>query len=215
MAFGVLFTSQLDYSWWVAPVMGIVIFAGAGQILAVSLLAAKAELMAVFIAMLALNSRHVFYGLSLLGHFSGAGWRKLYLVFGLTDETYSLLTSRHRSSDREEEQRTDALITLFNQAYWVLGCGLGAWLGSTVKFDSTGIEFALVALFLVLAIEQYRAIRRQLPFWVGAAGAGLAVTLLPQAHQLIGAILVATLALLINYRLTTTRRLETGDRPHG
>lgn len=219
MAFGVLFTSQLDYHWWIAPLMGVVIFAGAGQILAVSLLAAQAELMAVFIAMLALNSRHVFYGLSLLKQFSGAGWRKLYLIFGLTDETYSLLTSRVRSQDHEQEQRADLLITLFNQIYWVLGCGLGAWLGSAVKFDSTGIEFALVALFLVLAIEQYAAIRKQLPFWVGAAAAAIAVTLLPPAHQLIGAILLATLALLINYRVTRQTRPQTNtkarDTHHG
>lgn len=202
MAFGVLFTTQLEYAWWVAPLMGIIIFAGAAQILAVSLLAAHAALLDVFIAMLVLNSRHLFYGLSLLGQFAGAGWRKLYLIFGLTDETYSLLTSRPRGNDRAREQRIDLHITAWNQSYWVTGCALGAWLGTTVTFDSTGIEFALVALFIVLTIEQYKTLGHQLPLWLGAAGAGLAMMLLPQAQQLLGAIVMVTMALLVNYRLT-------------
>ncbi|MDX1635279.1 MAG: AzlC family ABC transporter permease [Marinobacter sp.] len=202
MAFGVLFTAQLDYSWWVAPLMAVTIFAGAAQILAVGLLASEADLVAVFVAMLVLNSRHLFYGLSLLGRFSGAGWRKLYLIFGLTDETYSLLTSRSRGPDAAAEQRVDFLITLFNQSYWIVGCALGAWLGSRIQFNSTGIEFALVALFIVLAIEQYKALGQMLPLWLGAAGAGIAVAVLPASHQLLGAIVLVAAALLASYRLS-------------
>lgn len=200
MAFGVLFTAQLDYAWWYAPVMGITIFAGAGQILAVSLIAAGTGLLEVFIAMFVLNARHLFYGLSLLGQFRGAGWRKLYLIFGLTDETYSLLTSRPRPGNREDEQRNDFLITLMNQGYWVTGCALGALLGDNVTFDSTGIEFALVALFIVLTIEQYKGLGEPFPIWAGAASAAIAVALLPTAHQLIGAVVLATTALLVQYR---------------
>lgn len=200
MAFGVLFTAQLDYAWWYAPVMGITIFAGAGQILAVSLIAAQAGLLEVFVAMFVLNARHLFYGLSLLGQFREAGWRKAYLIFGLTDETYSLLTSRPRPGSREDEQRNDFRITALNQCYWVAGCALGAVLGDNVVFDSTGIEFALVALFIVLTIEQYKVLGRQFPLWTGALAAAIAVALLPAAHQLIGAVVLATLALLVQYQ---------------
>ncbi len=199
MAFGVLFVAQLDYAWWIAPLMGLVIYAGAGQILAIGLLAAHAGLLEVFVAMTVLNARHLFYGLSLLGQFRGAGWRKLYLIFGLTDETYSLLTSRNRSGSRTEEQRTDFLITLYNQIYWVIGCAAGAWLGNALTFDSTGMEFALIALFIVLAIEQYKALGEQRPLWLGALSAGAAMLLLPPAHQLIGAIILVTGALLLHY----------------
>ncbi|WP_207308848.1 AzlC family ABC transporter permease [Marinobacter salicampi] len=215
MAFGVLFTAQLDYGWWVAPLMGIVIFAGAAQILAVGLLATHADLLAVFTAMLVLNSRHLFYGLSLLNQFAGAGWRKLYLIFGLTDETYSLLTSRPRGSDFKAEQSVDLRITFYNQCYWVVGCALGAGLGSTIEFDSTGIEFALVALFIVLMIEQYKALQQQLPLWIGASSAGIAVAALPAANQLIGAIILATGVLLINYRFTYQHHSEAKGRGHG
>lgn len=211
MAFGVLFTTQLDYAWWAAPLMGLVIYAGAGQILAVSLLAASAGLLEVFIAMFVLNARHLFYGLSLLGQFRNAGWRKLYLIFGLTDETYSLLTSRPRSKNATHELDVDVRITAFNQVYWVIGCILGALLGRNVAFDSTGIEFALVALFIVLTIEQLKALGDAFPVWAGAAAAGIAMLLLPQAHQLIGAIAIVTTVLLLQYRNLRAKINVEGD----
>ncbi|GHD47364.1 4-azaleucine resistance probable transporter AzlC [Marinobacter persicus] len=199
-AFGVLFATQLDYAWWIAPLMGLVIYAGAGQILAVSLLAANAGLLEVAVAMFVLNARHLFYGLSLLGQFQGAGWRKAYLIFGLTDETYSLLTSRPRTGNKANEQQLDFRITAFNQLYWVVGCALGGLLGEMVAFNSTGIEFALVALFIVLTIEQFKALGDSFPIWSGALAAGLAMLLVPPAHQLIAGIAIVTLVLLLHYR---------------
>ncbi|WP_310695856.1 AzlC family ABC transporter permease [Marinospirillum sp.] len=199
MAFGVVFSTQLDYAWWFAPLMGVLVYAGAGQLLAVSLLLTHTGLLEVFIAMLVLNARHLFYGLSLLDAFQGAGWRKPYLIFGLTDETYSLLTSRARTSNKAQEQKTDFLITLFNQSYWVLGCALGAWLGHTLIFDATGIEFALVALFIVLCIEQYKALQSHFVIWAGVAAALLAVLVFPQSQQLLVAIFLVCVALLWQY----------------
>jgi 4-azaleucine resistance transporter AzlC len=207
MAFGVLFTTQLDYAWWVAPLMGLVIYAGSGQILAVSLLAASAGLLEVAVAMFVLNARHLFYGLSLLGQFRGAGRRKGYLIFGLTDETYSLLTSRPRTSDRQHEQAVDFRITLFNQLYWIAGCALGALLGELVAFDSTGIEFALT-------IEQYRALGETFPLWAGALSAGLAMLLVPPAHQLIAAITLVTTAHLLHY-WKHHKRTKSSEVSHG
>lgn len=214
MAFGVLFVTQLDYPWWGATLMSLTVFAGAAQLLSVGLLAAGAGLLEVFVAMFVINARHLFYGLSLLGRFRGAGWRKLYLIFGLTDETYSLLTSRPRTEDRKQEQKNDFRITLFNQGYWVIGSTLGAWLGRAVQFDSTGIEFALVALFIVLTIEQYKVLGQSLPIWIGAAAAGLCLAVLPEDQQLIGAVILTTATLLVSYRFH--KRGNVGmEQPHG
>lgn len=210
MAFGVLFATQLDHAWWIAPLTGLLIYAGAGQILAVSLLASHAGLLEVFVAMFVLNARHLFYGLSLLGRFRGAGWRKAYLIFGLTDETYSLLTSRPQGEDRTAEQALDFRITALNQIYWIIGCALGALLGDSLSFDSRGIEFALVALFIVLTIEQFKALGESFPIWIGALAAAIAIALLPPAQQLIGAIVIATTALLLQYR--HLRLVTTGER---
>jgi len=198
-SFGVLFSTQLDYSWWIAPLMGVVIYAGSGQLLAVSLLVAFTGLTQVFIAMLLLNARHIFYGLSLLEAFKGAGWRKPYLIFGLTDETYSLLTSRARSKDKSKEQQIDFLITLFNQGYWIAGCASGAWLGRTLTFDARGIEFALVALFIVLCIEQFKVLQSGFPIWMGFASGLLAVFIFPASQQLLIAMLLICIALFWQY----------------
>jgi len=198
-SFGVLFSTQLDYAWWIAPLMGVIVYAGSGQLLAVTLLVTFTGLTQVFIAMLLLNARHVFYGLSLLEAFKGAGWRKPYLIFGLTDETYSLLTSRARSEDKNREQQIDFLITLFNQGYWIAGCGLGAWLGRTLSFDATGIEFALIALFIVLCIEQYKALQSSFPIWLGFAAGLLSLLLFPASQQLLIAMLLICIVLFWQY----------------
>ncbi|MFD2231135.1 AzlC family ABC transporter permease [Alkalimarinus sediminis] len=94
MAFGLLLADQ-GYAWYWATIMGVVIFAGAAQFMAIGLLAASAGLFEVAMTTLLLNSRHIFYGLSLIHHLKAKGWHKLYIIFGLTDETYSLLTAHH------------------------------------------------------------------------------------------------------------------------
>lgn len=199
MAYGVVFTSQLDFPWWVAPLMSVLVYAGAAQLLAISLLLAMTHLLEVFLAVLVLNARHIFYGLSLLDHFRGSGWRKPYLIFGLTDETYVLLTSRPRTADRATEQRLDFTITAFNHSYWVLGSALGAWLGAYWMPQIQGIEFVLVALFIVLCIEQYHALPSHFAIWAGATAGLIAVVWFPEAQQLLMAVLLVGLALLWQY----------------
>lgn len=205
ISFGVLFSTQLDYSWLIAPLMGVLIYAGSGQLLAVSLLVSMAGLVEVFVAMFLLNARHIFYGLSLLKAFEGAGLKKFYLIFGLTDEVYSLLTSRKRNlqptaEEKQQEQTIDLYITLFCHSYWIFGCALGAWLGKALDFDATGIEFALVALFIVLAIEQYKALENKFSAFVGLAAGLFALLVFGPSQQLVVAMLLVVLALLGQYK---------------
>lgn len=167
MAFGVLF-SDLGYHWLYAGLMGLVIYAGAGQFLAVGLLANHAGLAEVFIATLLLNARHMVYGLSLLSSLDLKGSRRWYLIYALTDETYSLLTMLQTGSD-QLRARMQFRLAMLNHLYWVIGCTLGAWLGGQISFSTAGIEFTLPSLFLVLALEQYRVMRRPRVFMVALA----------------------------------------------
>lgn len=184
--------------------MSLVIYAGAGQFLAVALLAAGAGLVEVAVATLMLNSRHLFYGLSLLKRFQGAGWRKPYLIFALTDETYSLLTTHGGEHGLDHAQAFR--LSLLNQLWWVLGSAAGVLIGTTLDFDSRGIEFALTALFIVLTLEQARRLRQWLPFAIAlAAGLG-ALALLPDRHLLLGAIGATTLVLLADHRSRQSHR---------
>ena len=153
MAFGVLFQS-LGYHWLFAPLAGVIIYAGSAQFMAVGLLAAGVSYAEAFVATLLLNSRHIFYGLSVLDRYPKRGLSRWYLIFGLTDETYSLITA---NTPRVTSGNTYYLwLTALNQSYWVLGCALGSGLQAFFEFDSRGFQFALVALFAVLLIDQVK-----------------------------------------------------------
>ena len=209
MAFGVLF-SELGYDWYYATLMGVLIFAGAAQFMAVGLLAAGAGLIEVAVTTLLLNSRHIFYGLSLLQDFKVQGWRRWYLIFGLTDETYSLLTSlKHTEVDKHSNENAvehslgdeQLAITALNQSYWVVGCTLGALLGSNISFNTQGLEFTLTALFMVLVIEQYKAVRTFTPFLIALVSGGLALYFAQPQNMLLVSLTLALALLLTKYRL--------------
>ena len=195
IAFGILF-NELGFHWIYATLMATVIYAGAGQFMAIGLLANHAGLMEVVITTLLLNSRHVFYGISLINKFKTSGWRKFYLIFGLTDETYSLLTGTRPSEDKDE---TDfyLLITALDHSYWVLGSTLGAILGTNMTLDTTGLDFTLPALFMVLAIEQYKVVRESRPFVMAGAVAFLSIWLFSRDNMLLMSILLSIIVLLV------------------
>ena len=197
MAFGVLFQG-LGYSGVYAPLMGLIVFAGAAQFMAVGLLAAHAGLLEVAVSTFLLNSRHMFFGLSLLNRYSAKGLRKFYLIFGLTDETYSLVTVASVPDDQDPLAYYLA-VTGLNHGYWVVGCSLGALAGSLVEFDTTGMEFALTALFVVLTLDQWRNIREPFPF-LSAAIASVISLLFFEEHMLLAAIGLSIVVLLLNGR---------------
>ena len=196
-AFGVLF-QDLGYAWYFAPVMGIFVFAGAAQFMAVGLLAAHAGLLEIAVSTFILNSRHLFFGMSLLTRYRATGLKKFYLIFGLTDETYSLITSTH-GPDSEHEQDYYLLITALNQSYWVIGCALGALLGANLPFNTAGMDFALTALFTVLVIEQWKKIREPFSFIVAGLCALVALTFVKE-QMLLVAIGLSITVLALRYR---------------
>jgi len=168
MAYGFLLV-KTGLEWYWAPLMCIFIFAGAAQFLALSLFAQQKSVAEMAVAVFLINSRHMVYGISLLERFSVFKWAKPYLIYGLTDETYALLTSVNPPKGCNHE-RFDFWITLFNQSYWTLGSTIGALLGSVIMWDAPGLDFALTALFVVLLVEQIKAIQRPGPFLAAAAG---------------------------------------------
>lgn len=163
MAFGVLL-QNLGISWYWATAMGIFVFAGAAQFMAVTLLSQRVGLAEVFSATLLLNLRHVFYGLAILDRYKPLGFLKPYAVFGLTDETFSIIST---SEDRPDDSRFILGVTALNHIWWVLGCTLGAMLRTSIQFDSTGLEFSLTCLFAVLLLEQWLKSKDPLPIVLG------------------------------------------------
>jgi 4-azaleucine resistance transporter AzlC len=195
--FGLLLV-KTGYPWWLAPVMSLLMYAGAGQYIAIGLFAANASLAAMLITTLMVNIRHIFYGLSLVEKFRSVGKWKPYLIFSLTDETYALLTGV-RVPENVNSGRFYGMIAALDQSYWVIGSCIGALAGRYIPFSFKGIDFALTALFIVLLIEQLRQSRDAIPAIIGAACAIVALIAVGPSNMLITA-LAASLAVLVLVR---------------
>jgi len=167
----VLLTSK-GFPVWLALLMSLTIYAGSGQFVAIELLTAPVNLAASAAVTLMVNARHLFYGLSLLDRLKHMGARKPYMIFSLTDETYSLLCSV-RVPEGVDGGWFLFFISLLNHGYWILGGLIGALAGRFLTFDSTGIDFAMTALFIVIFVEQWENAMSHVP-----AVLGVAVTLL-------------------------------------
>ena len=194
-----------------AAAMSTTIYAGSGQYLAVDLLERAAPLADVAFLTLIINFRHLVYGLSMLDKFRGMGWRKLYMIFSLTDETYALLAGV-RPPQGIDEKGFYFFIALLNQLYWIGGSLLGAVAGSLIQINTEGIDFAMTALFLVIAVEQWRAGRQHLPALLGAGVTLGCLLLLGQEN---GRFLIPALALMIALLLALRPALERAERTGG
>lgn len=167
MAFGLMLqTAGYGVGW--ALLMSLTIYAGSGQYLGVSLLATGAHLSQVAFLTLMINFRHLVYGLSMLEKFRGMGVRKFYMIFSLTDETYALLSSA-KVPEGVDEHRYYFAVAMLDHSYWIMGSVLGSVLGSALGFDTTGVDFAMTALFLVIAVGQWKKAGSHLPALLGAA----------------------------------------------
>jgi 4-azaleucine resistance transporter AzlC len=154
MVFGFLFV-QAGGAWYLALAASLIVYAGASQFAMIPMLAAGLPVASLALAALVINLRHAFYGLSLLNDQPENRLARAYLIFTLTDETYSLITTlKPRPSPKEM-----TLLAGLNHLWWVGGTLLGAWLGAEMPVSLTGLDFALAALFAVLTVEQWRATR--------------------------------------------------------
>ena len=172
LSIGIVFgwmMSAIGYNplWSVA--MSATIYAGSGQYLGVDLLKNATPLADVAFLTLVINFRHLVYGLSMLEKFKGMGWRKLYMIFSLTDETYALLAGV-RPPENVDEKGFYFTIALLDQVYWIAGSLVGAVAGSLITVNTEGIDFAMTALFIVIAVDQWRSAQRHFPALLGAGG---------------------------------------------
>jgi len=163
--FGILLQDKGYHFGW-AFLMSLTIYGGSMQYAAVDLLSSGASLITTAVMTVIINARHFFYGLSLLDKYKGAGKYKPYMIFGLTDETYSLACSAYIPNGMKKEQYY-FFITLFDHMYWILGGVLGAVFGSLVEFNSAGVEFSMTALFVVIFTEQWINSKDHVPALVG------------------------------------------------
>lgn len=195
IGFGILLQSK-GYSWIWAFVMSLTIYAGSMQYVAVDLLSGGASLIATAVMTLMVNIRHVFYGITMLTKYQKAGKGKPYLIFALTDETFSLVCAPQLPED-VDEYGYELWLSLFNQCYWITGGVIGALLGSALHFNSAGVEFSMTALFVVIFVEQWEKTKQHLPACIGVGISLLCLLVFGAEDFLIPAMIGIAAALML------------------
>ncbi len=154
IGFGILMTKE-GFGVGMAALMSVFIYAGSMQFAAIPLLVAKSSFLTIAVTTLMVNARHFFYGISMLDKYKNVGKKKWYLIFGLTDETYSLVSRDNNDIEAGHKPSYFLMVTVFDHIYWVTGSVLGACLGYFITFSTYGIDFALTALFITIFTEQW------------------------------------------------------------
>ncbi|MBO4903384.1 MAG: AzlC family ABC transporter permease [Lachnospiraceae bacterium] len=188
-----------------AAAMSVFIYAGSMQYVGIGLLTGGASVITTIITTVMVNARHLFYSISMIDKYKNTGKYKPYLIFALTDETYSLLCE---DDDHTEEtiNRYRFFVSLFNQCYWVAGSVIGSLLGAVLPFSTKGIEFSMTALFIASFAEQWITSKDHIPALTGLLSTGLCLIVFGAERFLIPAMLLITLV------LTLVRKREEGSR---
>ena len=195
MGFGIL-AQRAGYGLPWALAMSVLVFAGSMQYVGIGLLQGGASVLAAVLTTVMVNARHLFYSISMIGRYRDTGRYKPYLIFALTDETYSLLC------DGKAPEGTDPglfffLVSLFNHTWWVAGSLAGALLGGVLPFSTAGIEFSMTALFIASFTEQWITMKDHLPALTGLAGTLACLLVFGPERFLIPAMLMITLVLTL------------------
>jgi len=190
IGFGILLHNAGYGVLW-ALAMSTLIYAGSMQYVGIGLLTGGASVITTMITTIMVNARHLFYSISMIDKYKNSGKYKPYLIFALTDETYSLLC------DDESSDRYRFYVSLFNQCYWVTGSVIGSLLGKVIPFSTAGIEFSMTALFIASFTEQWIESGNHVPALTGLISTVICLVLFGADNFLIPSMLMITLLLTI------------------
>ena len=214
MGFGVLLESKGYGVLW-AIAMSVFIYAGSMQYVAINLITGGASLIATALMMLMVNARHLFYGISMLDKYKNTGKYKPYLIFALTDETYSLVCSG-KIPEGVDRNKYYFLVSLFDQVYWVIGSVIGSVVGSVLNFNTAGIDFSMTALFLVVFVEQWKSTKDRASAITGVAVSVVCLLIFGAGNFVIPSMISITVILLLmrKFRKDSEEAAEKGEVEH-
>lgn len=194
--FGIILKSY-NYGILIAFVMSFLIYAGSMQYVAIGLMTGGASLLTVALTTLMVNARHLFYGISMLEKYKNVGKRKPYLIFSLTDETYSLVCSDNKEIEDKYKKDYYLFVSIFNHSYWIIGTIIGVLIGTFINFNSEGIDFALTALFITVFLEQWLSSKNHKPALIGVIVSIICLIVFGKNGFLIPTMIVITIILLL------------------
>lgn len=214
MGFGVLLESKGYGVLW-AIAMSVFIYAGSMQYVAINLITGGASLIATALMTLMVNARHLFYGISMLDKYKNTGKYKPYLIFALTDETYSLVCSG-KIQEEVDRNKYYFLVSLFDQVYWLIGSVIGSVVGSVLNFNTAGIDFSMTALFLVVFVEQWKSTKDHASAIAGVAASVVCLLIFGAGNFVIPAMISITVILLLmrKFRKDSEEAAEKGEVEH-
>lgn len=207
IGFGILLQNAGYGVLW-AFAMSCFIYAGSMQYVGVSLITGGASVITTVLTTIMVNARHLFYSISMIERYKDTGKYKPYLIFALTDETYSLLCDG-QVSDKKYGDLYRFFVSLFNQCYWVTGSVIGSLLGSVLPFSTDGIEFSMTALFAASFTEQWICGKNHIPALTGLVCSLLCLAVFGSEHFLIPAMLLITVTLTVLQRQILSGEEET------
>jgi len=210
IAFGLLF-EKAGYNFIWAFFMSFIIYAGAMQFIAVSFFYGGIGLVQIAIMTLVINFRHIFYGLSFLDKFNEMGIKKWYMAFALTDETYSLLCGMD-PPEGIAKKKFFLSVAMLDQSYWVLGSVIGSLAGSLITFDTTGMDFAMTALFTVIFIDQWKSYSTHIPALTGLGCTLAALLIFGHGNLVIPSMCLIVLALMLGRKQIEKRIVEISEK---
>ncbi len=194
-AYGILMDSKGFSLLWIL-FTSTFIYAGSMQFVAVTMLSAGFHPLNGLLMTLMVNARHLFYGISMLEKYRGMGRLKPYLIFALTDETFSLVCSA-KPPEGVDRKWFLFFLSALNQCYWIVGSILGGILGGLFEFNTKGIDFVLTALFVVIFLDQWKSATNHLPAIIGIIGAILCRLIFGASDFIIPSMIVILIALSI------------------
>lgn len=204
IGFGMLLNAKGYGIKWAIP-MSVFIYSGTMQYLAVDMLAGGTTLPVAAVTTLVVNARHLFYGISTVDRFKTAGKFKPYMIFALTDETYSIVTRDDIEGDDASVQKYRFFVSLFDHTYWIIGSALGSILGSILKFDASGMDFVLTALFVTTLIDQWMTNKDHLPALTGLIASLFCLIIFGGDNFLIPSMILITVTLIVADKIRKKR----------
>ncbi|MGN1406088.1 MAG: AzlC family ABC transporter permease [Erysipelotrichaceae bacterium] len=203
ISYGFLMSSK-GFSFIYPLCMTIFIYAGSMEFLTVELLLSPFDPFSAFFLALMVNARHLFYGVSMLDKFKNTGLKKFYLIYGMSDETFSLNCSLN-APEGIDQGWFMFFITLLDQIYWICGALTGSLLGSVIHFNTRGIEFVMTALFVVMFIDKLEKEKNYLSALIGIAASIISLIILGPSNYLIVAMIIIVVCFFFLYRRESSK----------
>lgn len=191
-----IYVQSLGLPVWLPPLMGTVVYGGSLEFVLASLLLGSFAPVSAFLMALMIQARHLFYGLTMLQRYRGYGLRSAYMIFAMSDETFSITCSA------EPPEGVDKgwfmfFITLLDQIYWVASAAMGAALGSVLPFSTEGVDFVMTAMFVVIFLNQWEKEKQHASAIIGIAAPLVCLRILGSGSFLIPSMVCILVALLL------------------